>query len=98
MPAAKYDYSISDLTREAAETDRAAAMAFFLMDNAGSIFGRFVGYMKAADQRLIFGRFIGKGLIILNGSDETVGLNVSVCFGTMRDTVWQRRWSELVAA
>jgi hypothetical protein len=87
---------ISDLMREAAETDRAAAMAFYCLEYAGSIYGRVYGYMTAADQRILFGRKIGKGLIIVDGSDETVGHSVSMCFGTMRDTVWTAPWRDLL--
>ncbi len=90
--------TLSPLVREAALEDKGAAMAIFLLDNTGSIFGRWVGYMTADDQRTVFGRKIGKGMIEVDGEKELVALNVSVCFGTMRDTVWSSRWIELVDA
>jgi hypothetical protein len=88
--------TLSPLVIEAAETDRAAAMAIFLLDNTDSIYGCWAGNMKAADQRILFGRFVGKGLIIISGDTETVGHSVSICFGTMRDTVWSARWVDLL--
>lgn len=89
-------YEITNLMRETAKLDRAAGMAFFLLEHTGTIYGKWRGRMKAADQRLFFGRFVGKGQIIINGDDETVSHNVSVCFGTMRDTVWTGHWYDLV--
>lgn len=65
-------HQITDIVREASETDRAAAMAIFLLDNTGSIFGRWMGNLPAATQRMLFGRYIGKGYIIINGDTETV--------------------------
>jgi hypothetical protein len=90
------DYTLSPLAIEAALEDKAAALAFFLLDNTGSIFGHWQGRMTANDQRALLGRFVGKGLLIINGNDETIYHNVSVCFGTMRDNSWSRTWTELV--
>ena len=67
-------------------TDYAANLAFFLLDHTGSVCGVWRGRMAAVDQRKLFGRFLGKGLLIIDGSNETVRMIVSVCFGTDWDT------------
>jgi len=61
--------------------DFAANLAFFLLEQTGSIIGQWSGKMSAAQQRELMGRFIGKGKIIINGNDETVRNRVKVCFG-----------------
>lgn len=66
--------------------DKAANLAFFLLENVGNVCGKWAGPMRAADQRTLMGRFIGKGHVVIDGSNEYVNHNVSVCFGTMRDT------------
>lgn len=96
--AANMPYEISPLAAEAAAEDRAAGMAFFLMDNTGSVLGHWAGRMAAKDQRKLFGKVIGRGVIIIDGDDETVGHNVSVCFGTMRETVWRESWTKICRA
>lgn len=62
-------------------TDYAASLALFLVEKTGSCFGEWAGYMPAAEQRALFGRFLGKGRIVINGSDETIRNRVKVCFG-----------------
>lgn len=91
-----YDYVMPDMAKEAATDDRGAAMAFFLLENTGTVLGRWRGYMHAADQRLLFGRAIGKGTIVLDGDDETVSHVVSMCFGTIYDTNWGLSWVKLL--
>lgn len=61
--------------------DYAANLAFFLLEKTGTIFGRWAGRMTAAEQRALFGRFIGKGTIIIDGATETLCNRVKVCFG-----------------
>jgi hypothetical protein len=90
-------YILDTHMTETAKIDRSAALAFFLMENAGGIFGRWSGRMPAADQRALFGQVIGRGIIWIDGETEEVGHNVSVCFGTMRETVWQSKWARLAA-
>lgn len=74
-------------------TDYAANLALFLQDKTGSIWGEWYGRMTAAEQRALFGRFIGKGTIVINGLDETILNRVKVCFGLDWDdrnvTAWR---------
>ncbi|WCH25217.1 hypothetical protein [Aeromonas salmonicida] len=75
--------------------DYAAALALFLLEKTGSVFGVWAGRMTAADQRTLFGQFLGKGLIVIDGERETVCNRVKVCFGLDYDDRNQRRWSAL---
>jgi hypothetical protein len=78
-------------------TDAAGNMAVFLLEQTGSIFGKWSGRLTASDQRKLFGRFIGKGTIEINGAEEEVGHIKSVCFGTMREMVAAYPWRKLSA-
>lgn len=73
--------------------DRAGALALFLLDRCGSIFGTFCGKLTACEQRSLMGCFLGKGTIVINGAQETVCNRVKVCFGLDYDdrsvTPWQ---------
>ena len=44
----------------------------FLLANTGSVWGTWQGRMNYAEQRALFGRVIGKGLIIIDGLNETI--------------------------
>lgn len=74
-------------------TDYAANLAAFLVEKTGSVLGRWKGRMSAAEQRELFGRFLGKGQIIIDGERETVCNRVKVCFGHDYDdrniTAWR---------
>lgn len=61
--------------------DYAANLAQFLLEKTGSVFGYWRGKMSAADQRKLFGRFIGKGMICIDGEQETICNRVKVGFG-----------------
>lgn len=97
MAIKKQSGTVSPLVIEAGKQDRGAALAFFLLDNTGSIFECWSGYMSTADQRAVFGRVLGKGLFFISGSNELVSMSVSMCFGTMRDFKFHMPWSELAA-
>ena len=75
--------------------DYAANLALFLLEKTGSVLGTFKGRMKAKDQRALFGRFIGKGKIIINGEDETICNRVKVCFGLDWDDRNVTKWRNL---
>jgi hypothetical protein len=75
--------------------DFAANLAHFLHANAGSIWGCWEGHMKAADQRALFGRFLGKGLIVISGESETIKMYVKVCFGCDFDVRENLAWRDL---
>lgn len=75
--------------------DRAASLALFLLEKTGSVFGSYIGKMTAAEQRGLFGRYIGKGRIVIDGRDETVANMVTVCFGQDYDYRNVTKWSAL---
>lgn len=75
--------------------DYAANLAFFLLEKTGSIFGTFSMRMTANEQRKLFGRFLGKGRIIINGNDETIRNRVKVCFGLDYDDRNSINWRDL---
>ena len=64
----------------------AANCAIFLISQGQSIFGTWGGRMPAKQQREIFGTFLGKGWIKIDGSKDTVSHTVKVCFGLDWDT------------
>lgn len=72
--------------------DHAANLALFLLEQTGSIFGTYAKPMTATEQRALFGRYLGKGKIVIDGTAETVCNRVSVCFGQDYDernvTAW----------
>jgi hypothetical protein len=51
--------------------------------------------MKAVEQRALFGRFLGKGLIIIDGSTEQVQHVIKVCFGLDWDVTDNIKWKNL---
>ena len=75
--------------------DAAANLAMFLLVNTGSIFGHWYGPMKAVEQRRLFGKFVGKGWVVIDGEEETVKHSTSVCFGTMREYQSEHSWRDL---
>ena len=54
----------------------------FLLRETGSVWGHWSGHMPAADQRKLFGVFLGKGKVHVDGLEEKVTHTVKVCFGT----------------
>ena len=43
--------------------DYAANLAIFLLEKNGSIFAKWAGRMAASEQRALFGKYLGKGVI-----------------------------------
>jgi hypothetical protein len=75
--------------------DYAANLANFLMDEKNSVLAQWSGRMTAKQQRALFGAFLGKGLIEINGADETVCHYVKVCFGLDSECTKTIKWSAL---
>lgn len=75
--------------------DRAASLALFLLEKTGTVLGNWAGKMTAAEQRALFGRFIGKGRIVIDGTAETIANRVKVCFGHDYDDRNVTRWAAL---
>lgn len=73
--------------------DNAANLAIFLTEKTGSCLNTWAGKLTAAEQRGLFGRFLGKGQIVIDGARETVANRVKVCFGLDTDdrnvTAWR---------
>lgn len=95
MAAKEMSYEISPLVQEVALEDRAAAMAFFLLEHTKSIFGVWNGRMSFADQRRLFGKVIGKGRIFIDGAIERVDMSIVTGFGQDRDVVWSKSWTAI---
>ena len=75
--------------------DYAAKLALFLLEKTGSVFGEVFKRMTATEQRELFGQFIGKGTIVINGAEETICNQVKVCFGLDSDRRNYRNWRDL---
>jgi hypothetical protein len=75
--------------------DYAANLSHFLMANGQSIFGKVSVKIKAADQRALFGRFLGKGSIFISGETEELSHWVKVAFGQDIDCTEKMRWGDL---
>lgn len=76
-------------------TNAAANLAFFLLDKTGSVLGKWNGKLSASEQRALFGTFMGKGRLYINGDDETVEHYVKVCFGLDSDCTKSATWAQL---
>lgn len=73
--------------------DYAANLAALLLSKTGTVLGTWKGRLSAGEQRNLFGRFLGKGQIIIDGEHETICDRVKVCFGHDYDdrniTAWR---------
>jgi hypothetical protein len=71
------------------------ALALFLLEKSGSIFGSFDGRVTADEQRRHFGCVpFGKCRVRLCGDPETVTVSRKVCFGTDFEAT-QKTWAEM---
>lgn len=77
------------------EQNYASNVCFFLLEKTGSVFGKWEGKMSAKEQRELFGRFLGKGTIVIDGEKEVVLNRVKVCFGLDWDDRNVTKFSEL---
>lgn len=76
-------------------TDYAASLALFLTEKTGSCLGQWSGNMSAKDQRKLFGQYIGKGKLFIDGSNETIEHYRKVCFGLDSECTKSYCWSQL---
>ncbi len=67
-------------------------MGFFLLEKTGTIYGYWYGHMPAKQQRELFGMFLGKGTIHMNGAKETLVHSKTVCFGTDFEWTFHKKW------
>lgn len=86
---------VSEFARDVARTDRAAALAFFLMDQDESVTGRWSGRLTAADQRALFGMVVGRGRLVVDGAREEVSMIISACYGMDFSTEFCQPWRAL---
>lgn len=75
--------------------DYAANLALFLTERTGSCLKTWSGKLTAAEQRALFGRFLGKGKLWIDGANETIEHHVKVCFGTDTECTANLKWSVL---
>lgn len=75
--------------------DHAASLALYLTEHTGSCTGAWQGKMPAAQQRALFGRYLGKGTIEIDGATETLVHWITACFGRDYDVTFDRRWASL---
>lgn len=57
-------------------------VTMFLLKETGSIWGKWSGRMTAVEQRNLFGCFLGKGRLDIDGEEERIEHVIKVCFGT----------------
>ena len=76
-------------------TDRPALLALFLTERTGSCLKTWSGKLTAAEQRALFGRFLGKGKLWIDGGNETIEHHVSVCFGLDTECTARLKWGDL---
>jgi hypothetical protein len=75
--------------------DYAANLAIFLTERTGSCFKTWSGKLTATEQRALFGKFLGKGKIWIDGTEETIEHHAKVCFGLDTDCTFSRKWGAL---
>jgi hypothetical protein len=61
--------------------DLPARIGVFLISKGRSSWGHWEGRMSKFEQDQAFGLYLGKGLIVVDGSEETIVSVVKVCFG-----------------
>ena len=77
------------------KSDIVVNLAFFLLDNTGNVCGIYKGRMSAIEQRQLFGCFLGKGIIIINGNDETICCRIKIAFGSDYEDRYSMLWIEI---
>lgn len=96
MENAKLQAAIKNV-REYAEpaNDRAAFLALVLTEATGTPNGYIESRMTANEQREIFGRSLGRGVIKIDGFNAEISMRVKVCFGTDFDIRNITHWRDL---
>lgn len=75
--------------------DAVANIAHFLQEKKGSVLATWEGKLTAKEQRALFGAFLGKGLIRINGATENVKHIKMVGFGQDYEYTTDCTWVEL---
>jgi hypothetical protein len=89
------DYTFIDSARMERTMDAAANLALFLTDRTGSCCKAWKGKLTAAEQRALFGQYLGKGTIEIDGAAETLEHWRTVGFGGDWETTFSRKWGAL---
>lgn len=66
----------------------------FLMEHKGSVLATWQGRLTAKEQRALFGCFIGKGKITIDGGREIINHSIKVCFGLDYENTVDYSWNE----
>lgn len=76
-----------------------ANLANFLMEQKGSVLASWSGKMTAKQQRELFGVFMGKGTIVIDGEQETIQHLRKVCHwnGQDSDPTFYAKWIDIQA-
>ena len=80
------------LERPTNRYDAVANMTHFLLANENNIHAKWVGHMTAKDQRRLFGQFLGKGRVIIDGENERLAHVRKCAFGTDFDVTYDEKW------
>lgn len=70
-------------------------LALYLLEHTSSVCGFWYGKLSAAQQRALFGRYLGKGTILIDGTRETLCNRVKVAFGQDYDDRNVTNWKAL---
>jgi len=70
-------------------------ITLFLQEQTNSIFGVWSGRLPAKTQREMFGKFLGKGTITIDGENETLKHTVSRCFGLDYEHTTDIKWNQI---
>lgn len=81
-----------------AKHDLIADLAIFLTEKTGSCCGTWTGRLTADRQRAMFGRFLGKGTIVVDGAHEEIRHRRKVCFGLDWDDNVVLPWRDIAPA
>ena len=75
--------------------DAVANMSLFLVEKNDSVLSKWVGKMPAKDQRALFGLFLGKGDITIDGGLEMLIHTRSCAYGNDYEETFYRKWSDI---
>jgi len=74
--------------------DHAASLSFFLLAQVSSVCGTWRGKLSAAEQRALFGTFLGKGTIVIDGATETIQHIRKIAFGMDWEVTQTLHWRD----
>ena len=75
--------------------DAATNMSMFLLEKTGSVCGVWKGKLPATEQRKMFGQFLGRGKLTIDGQTESLRHTIKVCFGQDYDVTYDKKWTEI---